>query len=269
VPAVDERCQIVSNLSAMQSNSQSNSNSPAVALIPSYQTETLRPAVSLIFIAPILLLYELACIAFDQPMRTGIDQWLHQFLDAIGGGRMIVLPIVTAGVLLFLHHQRKDNWQMKPLVFLGMSVESMVMGLILFCSASVYSSMVLSGGSETFFSIPPGQENENWLPETLTYFGAGIYEELVFRLLLLPALMVLFARWTGKGNLALGLALVLTSLLFAVSHYDVLNPAGVSLELGSFVFRFLASIIFCLVYLHRGFGVAVGTHVAYDILTQL
>ena len=242
-------------------------------LTGTYQTETLRPIVSLIFIVPILLVYELACIGFDQTaIRTGVDQWLHQLLSVMGIGPVIVLPILTAGVLLYLHHRNRDNWQVSPKTFLVMVVESAGLGMILFSAARAYHllayvdvALVCSVNTQSAGAEGMGY----WLGDTFGYFGAGIYEELIFRLLLLPGLIVLFAKWTPKKRNAVLLGLIATSLLFATSHYNIINPAGSSFELGSFAFRFLASVLFCVIFIYRGFGIVVGTHVAYDVLTQL
>ena len=236
-----------------------------------YQIETMRPLVSFVFIIPILLAYEFACIAFDQTsVRTGVDQWLHQMLANFGIGHAIILPVVTAGTLLFLHHRKQDNWQLKPRVFVGMLVESVGLGLILFFAANAYhllfSDMVMES---TNFTILSEQSTVRWWASTVGYFGAGIYEELIFRLILFTGVIELAFKLTGKQIVALFAALLLTSLFFALSHYNVLNPAGNVFEFNTFLFRFLASIMFCIVFLFRGFGVAVGTHVAYDVLTQL
>ena len=246
-------------------------NSKPMPLQGTYQTETLRPIVSLVFIVPILLVYELACIGFDQStIRTGVDEWLHRFLSTMGIGPVIVLPILTAGVLLFLHHRNHDNWQMHPKTFLMMLVESAGLGMILFFAARAYHLFAydLQQTSAVACSIEGGV-NGNWLGNTFGYFGAGIYEELIFRLLLLPGLIVLFSKWFTQKRNAVLLGVLVISLLFAISHYNIINPAGTSFELSSFVFRFLASVLFCVVFIYRGFGVVVGTHVAYDVLTQL
>lgn len=236
-----------------------------------YSGETLRPVVSLIFVAPILLAYELACIGFDQQsMRTGIDQWLHQVLTSVGMGHLVILPIVTAAALLVLHHRRGDNWRIKPTVLLGMSAESIGLGLILYSGASAYHLLVNDVVvSDTLFSIPIRETSNLGWANIFGYFGAGIYEELIFRLLLLPTTIILVARWTGNKTFAIATGLLLISLLFALSHYQILNPAGNLFDLRSFLFRFSASVMFCVVFLFRGFGVAVGTHVAYDVLTQV
>ena len=245
-------------------------NSSSLPLKSAYQTETLRPIVSLVFIVPILLVYELACIGFDQTaIRTGVDQWLHQFLSTMGIGPVIVLPILTAGVLLFLHHRNGDNWQMHPKTFLAMLVESAGLGMILFFAARAYHLFAYDLEVTAVACSIAGESNRHWLGDTFGYFGAGIYEELIFRLLLLPGLIVLFSKFLDRKRTAMLLGLLVTSLLFAISHYNIINPAGTSFELSSFVFRFLASVLFCVIFIYRGFGIAVGTHVAYDVLTQI
>ena len=55
-----------------------------------------------------------------------------------------------------------------------------------------------------------------------------------------------------------------SSLLFAAAHY--VGPYGDPLQWRSFLFRTLAGIFFAVVFLYRGFGIAAGSHAAYDIL---
>jgi membrane protease YdiL (CAAX protease family) len=57
---------------------------------------------------------------------------------------------------------------------------------------------------------------------------------------------------------------LLSSLLFAVAHY--VGPYGDVPRWPSFLFRTLAGIFFAVVFLYRGFGIAAGSHAAYDIL---
>ena len=87
--------------------------------------------------------------------------------------------------------------------------------------------------------------------------------------MLLPALIVVLHKLGMPRIPAIVLSIAATSLLFAAAHYDFLNPAGDPFELPGFIVRIVASVFFCLVFLFRGFGVAVGTHVAYDVLAQL
>lgn len=234
-----------------------------------YRRETMRPIISLIFVTPFLLAYELACIIADMPIRTGVDQWIHHLFSLLGIGHLVILPIVTAGILLRLHHRQKDHWSMKPSVFVGMLVESTGLGLILFFAASAYQSILSNSATESAFTSTELSFHSGWLITQLSFFGAGIYEELFFRLLLLSGIIACVKKFTSHQQLPTAIGIIFSSVLFALAHYSLLNPAGINFESTTFLFRFLASVVFCFVFLFRGFGVAVGTHVAYDILTQL
>lgn len=99
--------------------------------------------------------------------------------------------------------------------------------------------------------------------------GAGIYEELLFRLLLMSLMAWLFLRVTESFSLPKGLgvtaALVASSLLFALFHYGL--PGA--LEPPAFLFRTLAGMILGLLFLLRGIGVCVYTHAMYDVFLYL
>ena len=97
--------------------------------------------------------------------------------------------------------------------------------------------------------------------------GAGLYEEVLFRLLLLPAVIWLLERWGQTRFTASLWGVVLTSLLFSGAHY--VGPLGDTFALYSFTFRTLAGIFFSLVFLVRGFGITAGAHAAYDLLVGL
>jgi hypothetical protein len=85
---------------------------------------------------------------------------------------------------------------------------------------------------------------------------------------MLPGLILLLRLIGWRWSVAIAMAIGMTSLLFAAAHYDWLNPAAAAFEWPGFMVRFLASVFFALVFLFRGFGIAVGTHVAYDVLTH-
>jgi membrane protease YdiL (CAAX protease family) len=98
--------------------------------------------------------------------------------------------------------------------------------------------------------------------------GAGLYEEFLFRMLviaLLHTLLVDVARadhWVG-----IGVAVVVSAALFTAAH--PLNDAAGALSTQRVVFYLMAGLYFAAVYVARGFGIAVATHAAYDIATYL
>jgi membrane protease YdiL (CAAX protease family) len=96
------------------------------------------------------------------------------------------------------------------------------------------------------------------------FCGAGLYEEVLFRLLLLPAVGWLIARLGATPPAAAVWAVLTTSVLFAAAHY--VGPLGDTFDLHSFAFRTLAGLFFAILFLVRGFGIAAGTHAVYDMI---
>ena len=92
--------------------------------------------------------------------------------------------------------------------------------------------------------------------------GAGVYEELVFRALLFSYSGFTLA-YVLKVNpwIAYPSAAVISSIVFSWFHY--LDSAPFSLS--SAAFRFVAGLLFCVLYKLRGIGVAAWTHALYDL----
>jgi hypothetical protein len=93
--------------------------------------------------------------------------------------------------------------------------------------------------------------------------GAGLYEELLFRVVLV-ALIANALRLIGLSRMISGVvAVVAGALIFSAFHY--IGPFGEPMRLESFVFRFLAGLGFSALYLTRGFGITAWTHALYDV----
>lgn len=93
--------------------------------------------------------------------------------------------------------------------------------------------------------------------------GAGVHEELVFRVLLLGGLMVFLQRvLKARSWVALLISFGVSSVLFSAAHHVV---GGEPFRIGVFVYRLLCGLVFATLYQTRGFAVAVYTHAMYDI----
>ena len=98
--------------------------------------------------------------------------------------------------------------------------------------------------------------------------GAGLYEELLFRVVIVALLANGFRLLFRVSRLAAGItATVIGALLFSAFHY--IGPLGEPLQLESFVFRALAGLAFSGLYLTRGFGITAWTHALYDVAVLL
>ncbi len=101
----------------------------------------------------------------------------------------------------------------------------------------------------------------------ISYLGAGVYEEVLFRLCLVPVSYGLLRAFLIPRRPAILLSVLSTSILFSAAHY--LGPAADQLTLFSFVFRALAGVYFALLFVTRGFGITVGSHAAYDLIVGI
>jgi membrane protease YdiL (CAAX protease family) len=97
--------------------------------------------------------------------------------------------------------------------------------------------------------------------------GAGLYEELLFRVVLV-ALIANGFRLLGAGRGTAGvIATILGALLFSAFHH--IGAFGEPFRLEAFVFRTIAGIAFSALYLTRGFGITAWTHALYDVAVML
>lgn len=211
-----------------------------------------------------LVAYEAGIFIFGpQALRNGADAWLRTLLLQLGFGQYFLLPLLTCSILLGWHHISRANWTLRGSHIRRMWVESFVLGALLIVAAQVLIFLFSFAGSPLRATLAVGN-----MPATVCgYFGAGIYEEVLFRLLLLPAILGTVCWFGCSKKTGRFWAVVLSSLVFSAAHYQFLTSVGDVFELFSFTFRLLAGIFFAVLFLKRGFGIAAGSHAMYDICT--
>ena len=107
--------------------------------------------------------------------------------------------------------------------------------------------------------------NTSMATKVMLSLGAGLYEELVFRVILVSVFSFITTKVFGwRPFIGSLIAVVLSALIFAAFHY--VGPYGNVLRLDSFVFRFIGGLAFSIVYVIRGFGIVAWTHTLYDLL---
>jgi hypothetical protein len=248
---------------------------PAVAATPApvaprYFTASRAPRYSLLYALPLLLLYEgLAAVlpgAAAGGVRNGADVMLTRLFIAIAGSRGPLLfgvaLIGTAGFLV-ARDLRRHPGRLRPGVFAGMFAESVLLAMLFGVVVGTITARLL--GRFAMLAIGGGQIATMDAPtQVMLSLGAGLYEELLFRVLLVSALAYLFRALPLVGvRLGGVLAAVVGALLFSAFHY--IGPYGDALELRSFVFRFISGIFFSGLFLLRGFGIVAWTHALYDV----
>jgi hypothetical protein len=244
-----------------------------VPLLATYWQQSRRPLASLAFVLPLLLFYEAGVIFLGtQAVRNGADVWLRQVLDQLGFGQYFLLPALTIGVLLAWHHVSRERWQLSATVLYTMFGECAVLalGLLIIGRLEGRLAQVLAGAPTadpwTTAIVWFAASRAALLGRVLGFLGAGIYEEMLFRLLLLPPVGLCADRLGANGAWRIVTAVLLTSLVFSAAHY--VGPQGEMFQAMSFWFRFTAGAVFAVLFVYRGFGIAAGTHALYDIFVS-
>ncbi len=231
-----------------------------------YWRESRRPLTSLAFILPALAIYEIGVLLLGpRTLRNGADLWLRELLELFGLGQYFLLPVLTAALLMAWHHTTRESWQVSAGVLAGMLLECVVMGLVLVAIGRLQGSLLQSLSGTGSHPVVSQWSMRHWSAagRTVGFLGAGIYEELLFRLTLLPIVAGCWQLAGGSRRLRLMAAIVVTSVIFSGAHYFGLQ--GERFEAYSFLFRFLAGGFFGVLFVYRGFGIAAGTHALYDI----
>ncbi|WP_165247723.1 CPBP family intramembrane glutamic endopeptidase [Paludisphaera soli] len=238
---------------------------------PGYWAATRKPLPSLVLVAPVVLAYEFGVVwlggASATSLRTGADAWIRQSLAAAGLTDHWLLPLSLFLVLLAWQACQPKGWKFSPMVVAGMVVESLVLAVAL-----VGVSRLVDLGFDLMERTPPPSSLLLQVPgppdgtavQLIGYLGAGVYEEALFRLLLVPVLFYALRMLQTPQVLSSALAVTGSALLFSLAHHAG-NP-GEAFTWFAFIFRWMAGVFFAWVFILRGFGIAVGAHTAYDVL---
>jgi hypothetical protein len=236
-----------------------------------YWHQSRRPLASLAFMTPLLALYELGVLLLgSHAVRNGADVWLRQLLDLLGFSQYFLLPLLTVAILLAWHYVSRQPWRVAPGVLYRMLAECAVLAVVLVIIARVqdsFLSVFMPGMSQTAIRAAIFDSIAGWLGEIVGYFGAGVYEEVMFRLIMLPAVAWVLKQCGCSTVQSLAGAVVITSLVFAAAHH--IGAEGEPIVLRNFLFRTVAGAFFATLFVYRGFGIAAGTHALYDILVSV
>jgi len=279
----------------------------------SYLERTSRPIYALIFLLPFIVFYELGTILINTDVLNQTQDrvvafiWLQSFLDEyLGLGSKfawVMPPLTVVIVLIALQLVSRKRW------YFGLNdVGLMTVECILLAVPLIVLSLLLSGPAESQSNVSqvvysPTQiqieavpscpsvasdsltlaaaethsgrvRSKSLLANLVTGVGAGIYEELIFRLILMCILMMLFQdilRLDHKNSVIL--SVLVSAALFSAHHHIVFvngqfAPAA-PFNWPEFGFRTIAGVYFAVLFAIRGFGITVGTHAFYDIIATV
>lgn len=232
---------------------------PAQHTTDGYLHQSELPLTSLAFLLPLIVVYEIGTRYFTTAALHGREQqiiaftMLQRFFRLFGVNGQHLPALAVATILLAWHLARQDRWQLQLSTLVGMSVESILLALPL---------IALSRELARYFPLIALSSSTKDV--VIMSLGAGVYEELVFRLALF-AILSLIVRDALRVRPAWSSlwVVLLSSIAFAAYHY--LSPLE-HFQWRSFLFRTAAGTYFGLLFLFRGFGITAGSHAAYDIL---
>ena len=226
----------------------------------SYWLSTRSPLYSFLFTVPLFLIYEIGIFLTSSDdmfvLRNGADALMRQILATFGiTGLYWVGVIFFIGFIIAFILQRKywEETQIHSDYFLLMMVESVGWSvLIYFLMTNVYLLLMNPTGSMLVQQV------------TLAV-GAGIYEEFLFRVLLIAGISVILGfifQWSDKTrNWA---AMVIAAGIFSSFHF--IGEYGDFFSFNIFMVRFLAGIALGTLYFLRGFGITAWSHAVYDLI---
>ncbi|PRQ03389.1 CAAX amino terminal protease self- immunity [Enhygromyxa salina] len=223
------------------------------------------PLTSAIFVFPLFIVYQLG-ILLSRGLN-GVDfvtASLVELCERDLGNYLVILSgmLIAYAALLLLLRQRES---FDPKAFVPVLAEStfyaLSMGSIILFVMHHFVELVpgLSASGELSAALASGL---TLLDVIVISAGAGLHEELIFRLVGVGGLSWLLAGAMGEKQ-AWVAALLISSLSFSLAHH--LGPSGEPFVFAAFVYRTLAGVFFALIYQVRGLAVAVWTHAIYDI----
>ena len=205
-------------------------------------------AASLVLIAPVFFIYEVGVLFAGNV--NGADVVTRAIYNTLGRTNYLLAAAAAGLVFLFwLRHARRQG-VLRLDVVVPMLLEAALYALALGALVTLVLERMLGLGLD--------------LGEAINAAGAGVHEELVFRLAFCGGLIAALSRTQLSRKVIVILALIASSVAFSAAHH--LGPYGEPFTQHAFAFRCLAGLVFGLVFYFRSLAHAVYAHMLYDLL---
>lgn len=206
---------------------------------------------SLVLIFPLVLAYEIGVLFAGHV--NGADLVTRAVFAAAGSrtAYLAIYAVVAVGFLLWIRHTRR--WGTLRLELAGpVILEAAIYALTLGAVVSLIVDRLFGLGLT--------------LPSVVSALGAGVHEELVFRLVLIAGLLAVLRPIEAVlgRRITVALAIAASSLGFAAAHH--LGAHGEPWTVHAFAFRTVAGAAFAAMFWFRSLAHAVYAHVLYDVL---
>jgi hypothetical protein len=244
-----------------------------------YARRTRQSTYTLALVVPFLAIYEVGLVALrlthgDFHARNGADAMIRFVLFPLGVQRAgtvgafawslaSILVLVVCYLVWRSREPGREPVQKRYVAWLY--AESAGWALVLFLGSLAFFSGALRTDTERA-AAEGGRPSV--ASELVFNAGAGVYEELVFRVLLVLVLAMVFTRIMHvEKPMGAVAAAVAAAVVFSLMHFGArpgADPWGGDGFMALFVFRLAAGLFFSLLFCFRSFGVAVAAHALYD-----
>lgn len=270
----------------------------------SYLERTSRPIYALMYLLGFVVVYEFGVFLMSPDILTrplneipGLVvafAWMHGSLTWFGLSNKFAwmgTPFIFVIVLVAMQFTNKSSFKVKPKDFFPMTLECfawaiplIVFGILLGRTSNsppeLHANFAKTGQqvsslvSQTDTPQIQVESNNNLLLDIVAGIGAGIYEELIFRLILIWLLVVLFKDLLGfSEGVAVLYAILISSFLFSLHHHFYFLDGKIvksdQLVPIIFIFRMLAGSYLSVIFAFRGIGICAATHIYHNIIVVL
>jgi membrane protease YdiL (CAAX protease family) len=220
-----------------------------------YHLATRAAPTAALTVLPLFLAYSLGLTIASPEARSGADFATDAVLSHLGkDGYLAVTAAVALALLAFAFRRLGRQTGRHSLLIVPVTAEACAYALVM-------GSTILLLMEEAGLLGPLVVLSRDLVDRTVLSAGAGLHEELLFRLLLIPALAWGACQLLAMPRpLALAVAVLGSAALFALAHH--LN--GEPFDAYAFSYRLVAGCLFGGLYLARGFAVTAWTHATYD-----
>ncbi len=227
-----------------------------------YTWQTHRPLNCLVFILPTLLFFQIGTAYYGTSLLA--PRHLGKLLRYFGATASYLPALLIVTVLLVQHIASRDKWTVEPKALAGMFGESVLWTTPL-VAMSYLSGKLIAGAAAS------SPASDQLLQDLLQAAGAGVYEEFIFRLAMISLILLIFVDIFAlpKSPVAIA-AVVVSACLFSLYHFPfAAGPGANGFGWAEFAFFAAAGVYLAILFIARGFAVAVGTHTFFNLFVVL
>ncbi len=228
----------------------------------SYVDESRRLGMSVLLILPLVLLYQVGIVRAGSATRNLAEVWMTWPIVLLGApaAKVVNAALIAAMLYGLWELGRRGTICVSYLVI--MLFESLLYALLMF-GGLIVATEFLHQKVQAYLIF--GEVPRDVL---LLSLGAGVYEELLFRLLFVGGGRRLVCGFFGwPKSVGVIVLLVASSLAFSYVHH--VGSMGEDFDSFVFMFRALCGLALGIIFLTRGLGVAVWTHAIYNVTVLL